>query len=702
LSDASSESETVERPPGSTLGEEIGPYRLLQRIGEGGFGSVFEAEQLHPVRRRVALKIIKLGMDTEQVIARFEAERQALALMDHPHIARVLDAGATPAGRPYFVMELVKGAPITEYADRERLTIGDRLRLFDQVCAAVQHAHTKGILHRDLKPSNVLVSTEDGKPFARVIDFGVAKATAARLTEKVLYTELHSLVGTPLYMSPEQAAGSPDIDTRTDVYALGVLLYELLTGTTPIDQRAFRESSYAEVQRVIREVDPPRPSTRVSESAETSEKNAPTRRTEPRRLAGALKGELDWIVMKALEKDRARRYETANGLAMDVRRYLAGEPVLAAPPSATYRFGKFVRRHRVAVAAGLVVALTLVAGIVGTSVGLVRADRQRRAAEKVASFLKNLLEGIGPAVARGRATTLLKEMVSQASQRIEKGELNDSPEAEVDLRLAIGSAEGDLSDFAAAERMLVPALEKARAVFGVPSVPVGDALLSLSTLRFQQGRYAETEPLARECLDVRKKLGPARGVKVAEATEQLAMTLLYEKKPKDAEVLMREAVAIYKEAAPSDGDALGRAGANLGLTLVRQGRDVEAEPVYRDALAACRKYLPDPHPRTATVMNNLAVVLVHLKKWPEAEATYREALAMYRRVLGPEHPSLGFSLVGLAAVAEEQGRLDEAESLLREALAIMTKGLGADHPNVAIVSGKLTKLLEKKKQTAAK
>ncbi len=340
----SGDDETRAAPAGGSIGEQIGRYKLLQQIGEGGFGLVFLAEQLEPVRRQVALKIIKLGMDTHQVVARFEQERQALALMDHPHIARVLDAGSTDRGRPYFVMDLVKGEPITEYCDKHTLSIPNRLRLFEQVCLAVQHAHQKGLIHRDIKPSNVLVSTENGRPVPKIIDFGIAKATAGRLTEHTVFTEQFQMVGTPEYMSPEQAEGSLDIDTRADIYALGVLLYELTTGTTPFSGE-LRASTYAEIQRVIREVEPPSPSRRILQSTEDLEKIAARRGTDARKLAGIVRGDLDWIVHKAIEKDRGRRYDTANGLALDIQRYLNGEPVVAAPPSAAYRLRKFVKRH---------------------------------------------------------------------------------------------------------------------------------------------------------------------------------------------------------------------------------------------------------------------------------------------------------------------------------------------------------------------
>lgn len=368
--------------PGTT----VGLYKLLQPIGEGGFGMVFLAEQTVPVRRRVALKVIKLGMDTKAVVARFEAERQALALMDHPHIARVLDGGATEHGRPYFVMEYVVGDPITKFADERKLTVSDRLSLFSQVCSAVQHAHTKGVIHRDIKPANVLVSVVDGKPFAKVIDFGIAKATASPLTDKTLFTEHKQLIGTPEYMSPEQAEGSNDIDTRTDVYALGVLLYELLTGATPFEGTRLRSAAWGEMQRIIREEDPPMPSVRLNRDQAKLNSTAAARAEEPARLSTLLKGELDWIVMKALDKDRGRRYESPNQLAADVQRHLAGEAVVAAPVSNAYRLRKFVRRNKGPVLAGSAVAVALVAGMAVATWQWQRADTFNVEADRQATL----------------------------------------------------------------------------------------------------------------------------------------------------------------------------------------------------------------------------------------------------------------------------------------------------------------------------
>jgi WD40 repeat protein/serine/threonine protein kinase len=388
--------------PAETPGAMIGPYKLLELIGEGGMGTVWMAEQKEPIHRRVAIKVIKAGMDSKQVLARFEAERQALALMDHSNIARVLDAGligaphepealatdrtksvaySSGSSRPYFVMELVKGQPITKYCDDKHLSVRERLELFADVCRAVQHAHQKGIIHRDLKPSNILIAPFDGKPVVKVIDFGVAKATGQRLTDATLFTGFGAVVGTPEYMSPEQAeTNNQDIDTRSDIYSLGVLLYELLTGSTPLTKIRVKEAALLEVLRVIREEEPPKPSTRLSSSEELPAISA-QRHTEPAKLTKLVRGELDWIVMKALDKDRNRRYETANGFAMDVQRYLADEPVLAGPPSTRYRLRKFMKRNRGPVVAATVVFLALVAGVVGTTLALVEATRQQRIAE---------------------------------------------------------------------------------------------------------------------------------------------------------------------------------------------------------------------------------------------------------------------------------------------------------------------------------
>ena len=409
--------QSSERP-----GSVIGPYKLIEAIGEGGMGTVYLAEQERPVRRKVALKIIKPGMDSAQVIARFEAERQALALMDHPHIAKVLEAGTMGSGRPFFVMELVKGIPITRFCDEHRLTIRDRLELFVPVCQAVQHAHQKGIIHRDLKPSNVLVALHDDKPLPQVIDFGVAKATGDRLTEPTTLTGFGSVVGTLEYMSPEQAGHNDrDVDTRSDVYSLGVLLYELLTGTTPLDRQRLGQASFDELLRIIREEEPPMPSTRLSGSVEALAVLSARRRAAPAKLPGLVRGELDWIVMKALEKDRARRYETANGLARDLQRYLADEPVEAGPSSAGYRVRKLTRRYKnaLATAAAFVLLLALAAALsTWQAVRATRAERAERA-ERDRAVAAEKQAKTEQANAKAALDFLWKDVLSQASYRNE-------------------------------------------------------------------------------------------------------------------------------------------------------------------------------------------------------------------------------------------------------------------------------------------
>jgi len=648
----------------------IGRYKLLERIGEGGFGIVYMAEQQHPVRRKVALKVIKPGLDTRQVIARFEAERQALALMDHENIARVLDAGATDAGRPYFVMELVHGVPITEYCDRNQLAPRQRLELFVQVCRAVQHAHTKGIIHRDIKPTNVLVTLHDGVPVPKVIDFGIAKATGQQLTDKTLFTNFAQMIGTPLYMSPEQAEMSgTDVDTRSDIYSLGVLLYELLTGTTPLDKERFRKAAFDEVRRMIREEEPPRPSTRLSESRDLLASISAQRHTEPAKLTRLVRGELDWIVMRALEKDRTRRYETANGLARDIDRYLNDERVEACPPSASYRLQKFTRRYRmpIAVAAGFL--LLLVAGTIISTWQAIRigseqqntlaqkleADRQRKRAEterstaqaaeqkaltearkseQVAAFMTDMLKGVGPSVALGRDTAMLREILETTAKRLDS--LNGQPAVEADLRMVLGSVYLDLAEYQQAEAMFRAALTLRRESLGSSHPDVARVLVDLGESLSKQGQWPE------------------------------------------AQQLLNQGLTMQQDLLGGFHQAVGFTHFRLGMLHNRAGRGAEAEQHFRTALDVCRRH---PEVDLAAMVDQLALSLHKQGKYAEAEPLAREALAMRRERTPSGSPGLAGALQNLGGLLREQGKIAEAESCYREALEIRLKQLPAGHPD---------------------
>jgi serine/threonine protein kinase/tetratricopeptide (TPR) repeat protein len=693
-------SASLREPPGAL----IGPYKVLQFLGEGGFGSVYMAEQQAPVVRRVALKIVKPGMDTGQVIARFEAERQALSMMDHPNIARVLDAGATPAGRPYFAMELVRGTPITAYCDSANLTTAERLAIFIPVCRAVQHAHTKGIIHRDLKPGNVLVTLHDGVPVPKVIDFGIAKATLGRLTERTLFTDYRQLIGTPEYMSPEQAEMSGlDVDTRSDVYSLGVLLYELLTGSTPFDPRQLRSAAFAEMQRIIREVEPPRPSTRLSTLADALPAVAACRRTEPGRLGAIVRGDLDWIVMKALEKDRRRRYDTAADLGADVQRHLDREPVVAAPPGRTYRARKFVRRHRGPVVAGGLIACALIAGLAGTTAGLLRAraagaevraqrdaavrardaaDRERMNAEAVARFMRTALRFSDPEQG-GSGDARVSEAMLGALRALEAGEFRNQPEIDAGLRLTISNILNDNARSAEALPVAQRALETLRDLHPGDGPETAKATNNLANVLKSLGRYDQAEPLYRDALAMRRRLNGGDHAEVAESLNNLAGLFNARGRHADAEPLYREALAMRTRLFEGDHEDTQQSLNNLAYTLHELGRPREAEPVYRQSLAMARRLHAGDHPAVARALNNLADVLLDEGNAEDARRMLEEALAMERRLYPADHPRVAESLSNLGATLAAMGHPDRAETLLREALAIDQRLYPGDHPEVA-------------------
>ncbi|MBX3407928.1 MAG: serine/threonine protein kinase [Phycisphaeraceae bacterium] len=648
-------------------GSQIGPYKILQTLGEGGFGVVYLAEQRVPVERRVALKVIKLGMDSKEVLARFEAERQALALMDHANVAKFLDAGLTPTGRPYFAMEHVPGVPLTDYCDTQRLTPRERLELFVPVCMAVQHAHQKGIIHRDLKPSNILVMLQDEKPVPKVIDFGVAKAVSKRLTEKTLFTETGRMIGTPEYMSPEQAGTTGlDIDTRTDVYSLGVVLYELLAGVLPFDSKTLREAGYEGILKIIRDQDPPRLPTRLSSLGARQSDAAQKRKSDPKTLVRLLAGDLDWITQHAMEKDRTRRYQTAGDLAADVTRFLNNEPVVARPPSAVYKAGKFVRRHKFGVGAGTALAAALVLAVAGTGYGLVRAlaaekraiserddaNRARKIAEEVNSFLERVLSAVDPSRLNKRDVTV-REVLDQSSIRVLPALANE-PAVESAIRNTMGRTYTALGIYDKAETQLLEAMKKRLALLPADHPDIADTKNNLGLLYRQQGRREEAQRELREALDLRTKLFGAQHAATAAVRN------------------------------------------NLGLVERDMGRLDEAEASFAAALAAQRATLVANHPDIANTINNLAAVLQERGKYDEAESKFREAITSQRAALGQESPDVANTLGNLGEMLRQRGRFADAEPAAREALAIRRKLLGNDHPQTLASIGNVALLLQDK------
>jgi tetratricopeptide (TPR) repeat protein len=660
-------------PAGEDAGTVIaGRYTLLEEIGAGGMGSVWKAEQTQPVRRTVALKLIKAGMDSRTVLSRFEAERQALALMEHPNIARVLDGGTTESGRPFFVMEYVSGVPLTRYCDDARLTIAQRLALFVPVCQAVQHAHTKGVIHRDLKPSNILVCLYDGHPVPKVIDFGLAKAILEPLTERTLHTAHGVLVGTPLYMSPEQAEfNNLDVDTRSDIYALGVILYELLTGTTPLKRQRFQQAAWHELLRLIKEQEPPRPSARLSAS-ESLPSLAAQRQLEPARLTRLVRGELDWIAMKCLEKDRSRRYETANGLARDVERYLADESVEACPPSIGYRLNKFASRYRGAVLAASVIFLLLVAGIAGTTFGLIRADRAREAEA-------NRAEG------EKRANAQAQKLLAQIEKRSEIlasvfGDLD--PRAEEKEGRPLRAILGDRLDRAAAD------LE-------------GDALgdpLVVANLQDRLGRTyralghaGKAKALFTKALAIRQfHLGPDHKLTLATMYEQ-GMAL------KDIGELA-ECIAVLEQVrnaqvrilGADDRDTLATRN-SLAMAYWFAGRSDEACTMLEHVQSALLKQLGPDHDQTIEAVDYLSGVYMTVGKWTEALALAQQVRDVRVKKFGPDHALSIAALNNLANRYHAAGKMRQALALFEQARDAAVPKLGPDHRSTLIILDNLAR-----------
>ncbi len=715
--------------------DRIGPYKILDVLGEGGMGVVYLAEQAEPVRRRVALKIIRLGMDSKQVIARFESERQALAVMDHPNIAKIYDGGVTDTGRPYFVMELVQGTPITAYADTHKLTVDERLRLFIDVCHAVQHAHQKGVIHRDLKPSNVLVSQRDNRPIVKVIDFGIAKAMGQELTERTLVTRVGQMIGTPEYMSPEQAEMSGlDVDTRTDVYSLGVILYELVVGTLPFD---FAGAPGMSLALALRERSLTRPSTRLTGLGPGQSTVAALRRTTPRFLRRELRGDVDWIILKAIETDRTRRYETANGLALELERHLSNQPILARPPSVSYRFGKFVRRHRAAVVAAAIAVVAVLAGASAATVGFVHArasqavaEREARTAQRVSDFLVSLFQVSDPSEARGNSITA-REILDRGASSID-AELAGEPEVQARLMRTIGTVYRQLGLYAAglpllrkavaqdersgdqrelaisltrlgqlyrsqgnfseAEAALLRAVDIGRRR-SVSDEETAAAIGSLGAVYMQQGRYGEAEPLLRRAMVIQREVSGAESRAMAAAVGNLGALYYHTRNIPEAERYFRQALAIDEKVLPGNDPAIAGAASNVGVVAYTQGNYAEAERAYSRALSIYEATLGPDHPRVAAASNNLAETYAIDGRYDEAEQYFKRALAIKEKTLSPTDPSLAAPLTGLANIYRDRARYAEAEPLYQRAIRLIEKGQGPSDPDLVDKLGAYAKLL---------
>jgi eukaryotic-like serine/threonine-protein kinase len=683
-------------------------FQLIEKLGEGGMGQVWLARQIAPVRRQVALKLIKAGMYDESVVWRFRSERQSLAMMDHPAIAKVFEAGATAQGQPYFVMEYVPGVSITKYCDQQRLSIQARLELFIQACEGVQHAHQKAIVHRDLKPANILVLSVDGKPAPRIIDFGLAKATTPRLTGENEFTQLGQFLGTPGYMSPEQTdPEGQDIDTRTDVYSLGVVLYVLLSGYQPFDVTLGKRPPLDVLLRRLREDEAPPPSAKLAVDRDSSVAVAAARGTEPKHLVQLLRGDLDWITMKALERDRARRYGTPSELAADLKRHLNDEPVAARPAGAVYRARKYVRRHRISVgiAAGLMVLLTAFSVLQGLELRRTtqerdranqerdRANRERDRATRITDFMTSMFKVSDPSEARGNSVSA-REILDKASTEMGTGLARDA-EVQSQMLAVMASTYLNLGLYSRAHELSKRALDARASLHGPKDPATLESMTQLGWILDREGHYTEAETLERQTLaDERRLLGPEAPLTL-ETIDHLSVIEEDQGRYGDAETLARQVMGTAARTLGAENSLTLLATNHFALALFQQARYVEAEAQYLKLLEVDRRVLGPDHPQTLAAMISLAVTVDAQHRVAEALQLYREVLTMQQRVLGPEHQYTVLTMENLAASLTDAGRYAEGEKLHRQALAIRLRTLGAEHPETLTTKLNLADVLLK-------